>query len=107
MGDPVVHLFKCDSDDSMYRMLIKDCYVDDGKENKQQIIDGHGCTLDDDIVETPEYTEAQLVVFAEATVFKVDTWPLSSLGRLSVETLFAFPWQTVQLANVVTVPFLV
>jgi len=34
IGEPVVHLFHC-SQAEVYGMLVKDCYVDDGKKFRE------------------------------------------------------------------------
>ena len=57
VGDPVVHVFRCDngllafnrafnmqmsSDLGSYAMLVRDCTVSDGKENYKKLIDHNG-----------------------------------------------------------------
>lgn len=53
-------------------MLVKDCFVDDGKDNRKQILNSDGCPVDDGLMGELEYSSRQSEAVAQATVFK---WP--------------------------------
>jgi hypothetical protein len=99
IGDLVVHSFKCDDRksvicsiilymcncllvDGAYRMLIKDCFIDDGRNNSQRLISSTGCSEDETLFQTPHYSDQSLEAISEARVFK---WPDQSAVYFSCQ----------------------
>ncbi|KAK0428641.1 hypothetical protein QR680_010924 [Steinernema hermaphroditum] len=69
IGEPVFHVWKCDSD--MFGMLVHSCFVDDGNgEDRKSIIDENGCSIDDIIVPDLTYNHETNVAYSEVNVFK-------------------------------------
>lgn len=53
------------------RMLVRDCFVDDGQGNKVVTIDSSGCTTDRYVLQTPTYMGPEYnMVWTESHVFK-------------------------------------
>jgi hypothetical protein len=44
----------------LFGLLVHDCFVDDGKSRRAQVVDSRGCSLDPLILPTPIYTENAL-----------------------------------------------
>ncbi|CAI4232251.1 unnamed protein product [Auanema sp. JU1783] len=70
VGDLVKHQWKCDTTEpGQYKMLVHDCYVESGMNEKQKLIDDHGCTLDKYTFSTPTYSD-NLTVTVDSYIFK-------------------------------------
>lgn len=71
VGELVRHEWKCHvAVTGVYKMLVHDCFVEDGSGQNFQVIDTHGCTLDKHMLQTPNYNESGLSASVDAFVFK-------------------------------------
>lgn len=69
VGDPVFHVWQCDSD--MFSMLVHSCFVDDSNgQDRKPFIDEHGCAIDPIIVPDLVYNKENNLAFAQVNVFK-------------------------------------
>uniref|UniRef100_A0A0K0FUC8 ZP domain-containing protein n=1 Tax=Strongyloides venezuelensis TaxID=75913 RepID=A0A0K0FUC8_STRVS len=69
VGEPVFHVWECDSD--MFSMLVHSCFVDDGDGNSRKtIIDEHGCSTDTLILPELTYNQQNNMAYSEVNVFK-------------------------------------
>ncbi|CAD5206772.1 unnamed protein product [Bursaphelenchus okinawaensis] len=69
IGEPVFHVWKCDSD--TFSMLIHNCFVDDGAgRERKPVLDENGCSIDSIIVSDLTYNNAANMAYTEVNVFK-------------------------------------
>uniref|UniRef100_A0AC35TWI3 ZP domain-containing protein n=1 Tax=Rhabditophanes sp. KR3021 TaxID=114890 RepID=A0AC35TWI3_9BILA len=69
VGEPVFHVWTCDSD--MYSMLVMSCYIDDGDgKDRRELIDEHGCSKDTLILPELTYNPQNNLAYSEVNVFK-------------------------------------
>ncbi|CAD5207262.1 unnamed protein product [Bursaphelenchus okinawaensis] len=68
VGDKVLHQWHCD--DSMYAILIHNCYVTDGLNQKSEVIDSRGCPVDPLLITGIRYSADLQRAYAESQVFK-------------------------------------
>ncbi|CEF68384.1 Zona pellucida domain-containing protein [Strongyloides ratti] len=69
VGEPVFHVWECDSD--MFSMLVHSCFVDDGDGNSRKtIIDEHGCSTDTIILPELTYNQQNNLAYTEVNIFK-------------------------------------
>uniref|UniRef100_A0A915IE13 ZP domain-containing protein n=1 Tax=Romanomermis culicivorax TaxID=13658 RepID=A0A915IE13_ROMCU len=69
VGEPVYHTWECDG--SSYKLLVKNCFVDDGQGTRYQILDDKGCVVDKYILPGIQYDNADpSKAWVEAHVFK-------------------------------------
>ncbi|CAJ0963556.1 unnamed protein product, partial [Mesorhabditis belari] len=55
---------------AMYGLHVHSCYVEDGKGDRQLLIDEKGCSVDADVLPNPTYTPSTLLAYVDAFVFK-------------------------------------
>ncbi|KAI1706580.1 cuticlin-1 [Ditylenchus destructor] len=84
VGDTVEHKWICASENSRnsdqedaaaalvsnFGLLVHDCYVDDGKGRKELVVDSRGCSKDEFILPTPNYSTKELSASAKSLVAK-------------------------------------
>ncbi|KAI6220087.1 Cuticlin-1 [Aphelenchoides fujianensis] len=59
LGEPVIHRWNCKHFDAYQSILIRNCeYVDLRTNVGHRLIDENGCSLQSDLMETPEYTSS-------------------------------------------------
>ncbi|CAD5211475.1 unnamed protein product [Bursaphelenchus xylophilus] len=68
IGDKVLHQWHCD--DSMYGVLVHNCYVTDGVNTKAEVIDSRGCPVDPILITGIRYSADLQRAYAESQVFK-------------------------------------
>ncbi|KRZ08960.1 Cuticlin-1 [Trichinella zimbabwensis] len=69
VGEPVHHIWSCDSDS--HKILVKNCYVDDGQGNQVKIINEHGCAIETVIIGDLTYEPiGNAKAWVDAYVFK-------------------------------------
>ncbi|KAL1227252.1 Cuticlin-1 [Trichinella spiralis] len=69
VGEPVHHVWSCDSDS--HRILVKNCYVDDGQGNQVKIINEQGCAVETVIIGDLTYEPiGNAKAWVDAYVFK-------------------------------------
>ncbi|VDO39935.1 unnamed protein product [Onchocerca flexuosa] len=69
VGEPVFHVWKCDSD--MFSILVHSCFVEDGKGyEKKFLIDERGCAIEPTIMPDLTYNEDRNMAFSKVNVFK-------------------------------------
>lgn len=52
------------------KVLVHDCYAEDGHGTRQQVVDEHGCSLDPYAIPTPLYDEKTMTAHVDAYVFQ-------------------------------------
>ncbi|KAE9550309.1 hypothetical protein FO519_006469 [Halicephalobus sp. NKZ332] len=63
VGETIQHTWSCSSSNGynnlneVYGILVRNCFVEDGKKNKVKIIDEEGCSIYPEIFGTPEYSK--------------------------------------------------
>ncbi|CAD5218286.1 unnamed protein product [Bursaphelenchus okinawaensis] len=71
IGDSVTHVWECDSSAAwLYGLLIHSCYVDDGRGNKFELVDQHGCAVDRMLLNDIVYEENGVNAYVNSHVFK-------------------------------------
>ncbi|CAD6194019.1 unnamed protein product [Caenorhabditis auriculariae] len=70
VGQLVRHRWDCADGFGMFRMLVHDCFVEDGTGQAYQVIDANGCTSDKHMLQTPIYNKDGLIATVDAYIFK-------------------------------------
>ncbi|CAJ0585613.1 unnamed protein product, partial [Mesorhabditis spiculigera] len=71
VGDVVRHEWSCDTPlTDMFGLHVHSCYVEDGKGDRQLLIDEKGCSVDTDVIPNPTYSSSSLLAQVDAFVFK-------------------------------------
>ncbi|KAI6177876.1 Zona pellucida domain-containing protein [Aphelenchoides bicaudatus] len=71
VGDPITHVWECDpSAGWVYGVLIHSCYVDDGRGNRFELVNGRGCANDKLLLGDLHYDERRLSAYVDSRVFK-------------------------------------
>ncbi|KAI6226472.1 ZP domain-containing protein [Aphelenchoides fujianensis] len=71
IGEPVTHVWECDpSAGWVYGVLIHSCYVDDGRGNRFELVNGRGCAVDRVLLGDLTYDERGIRAFVNSHVFK-------------------------------------
>ncbi|KAI6189092.1 ZP domain-containing protein [Aphelenchoides besseyi] len=71
IGEPVTHVWECDPPAGwVYGVLIHSCYVDDGRGNRFELINGRGCASDRVLLGDLTYDERGIRAFVNSHVFK-------------------------------------
>jgi hypothetical protein len=78
VGDPVEHEWSCHGPQAdhqermaaLFGLLIHDCFVEDGKSRRAQVLDSRGCSLDPLILPTPVYSANSLRATVLSSPFK-------------------------------------
>ncbi|CAA90131.3 ZP domain-containing protein [Caenorhabditis elegans] len=71
VGELVRHQWVCKGGlTNKLKMLVHQCYVKDGAGQQFEVIDQHGCTLDQLMLQTPTYSEDGMSAQVDAYIFK-------------------------------------
>ncbi|CAB3410957.1 unnamed protein product [Caenorhabditis bovis] len=71
VGDLVKHQWVCRGGmTGKMRMLVHDCFIEDGSSQNFMVIDENGCSLDQYMLQTPTYSSDGLTANVDAYVFR-------------------------------------
>uniref|UniRef100_A0A8R1DIF3 ZP domain-containing protein n=1 Tax=Caenorhabditis japonica TaxID=281687 RepID=A0A8R1DIF3_CAEJA len=70
VGETIYHRWKCATSQNAYIFKVYGCVVHDRNNRTYNIIDDDGCSLDEDIIPTPEYDVANGLIYTPSRAFR-------------------------------------